>query len=609
MDGKYQRMLRRTAFLLLDIIVCFISALITIYVVENTLRTFYEFLLLIIALIVVQILSLMFFKIYRIRIVDSSLDLMVRGLGALAVSGFLIILIVLFSSKDFSYTFRLVATYWVYSTIFLLGYRIIYRVASSYHFRRGDTDGRPKAIIYGAGEIGSQLVRMYFKNKLGFSIIGFIDDDPMKVHTMVQGIPVIGTSRDLHSMMEQHKPNVLIIAITKLSSDRMKETLDIAGAFKAEVKIVPSLFEVEQGRKSITDLRSIDYADLLGRTLISIDREPIRNMVHNKRVLVTGAGGSIGSEISKQLLSYEPEQLLLLDVDETELHDVSLRLHGYRNEFSNTIMPIVCDVKDSEKIERVFAKYKPELVFHAAAYKHVPMMEYYPEEAVKTNVFGTYNVFSTAVRHQVKRCILISTDKAVNPTNVMGATKRVAELVARMLSTEKTQIICVRFGNVLGSRGSMLPLFLEQIREGLPITVTDRKIIRYFMTIPEAVGLVFLAGALGVGGEVMVLDMGEQVNIYEFAKRLVKYFGDGRSKVIITGLRPGEKLYEEKLSDKDTTIPTDNPKVFKAKVNGMFDASRLQQLIDALNSSDTDDMLKILQDLVPEFSYQGPVQA
>jgi FlaA1/EpsC-like NDP-sugar epimerase len=237
------------------------------------------------------------------------------------------------------------------------------------------------------------------------------------------------------------------------------------------------------------------------------------------------------------------------------------------------------------------------------------MMEYYPEEAIRTNIAGTYTVLSTAVRHKVQRCIVISTDKAVNPTNVMGATKRVSELVASMLTTAETEIVCVRFGNFLGSRGSMLPLFMEQIREGLPITVTDKRIIRYFMTIPEAVSLVFLAGAMGHGGEVMVLDMGEQVNIYEFAKRLVKYFGDGRSEVVITGLRPGEKLYEEKLSDKDRTIPTDNPKVFKAIVNGTLDKENFENLMRDIHSMEPCDLVEHLRNIVPEFTYQGPCKA
>ncbi|MHB8132375.1 MAG: polysaccharide biosynthesis protein, partial [Mobilitalea sp.] len=241
------------------------------------------------------------------------------------------------------------------------------------------------------------------------------------------------------------------------------------------------------------------------------------------------------------------------------------------------------------------------------AYKHVPLMEYYPEEAINTNIAGTYNVFSTAVRHHVKRCILISTDKAVNPTNVMGATKRVAEQIASMLTTKDTEIVCVRFGNVLGSRGSMLPLFIEQINEGLPITVTDKRIIRYFMTISEAVSLVFLAGSMAKGGEVMVLDMGEQVNIYDFAKRLIKYYGNEHNEIIVTGLRPGEKLYEEKLSAQDRTIPTENPKVFKAKVNGTLDKHDFDLLMQNFNTMKPEQLVEFLQKAIPEFSYQGKI--
>jgi len=328
--------------------------------------------------------------------------------------------------------------------------------------------------------------------------------------------------------------------------------------------------------------------------------------VRDRTVLVTGAGGSIGNEICTQLLDYQPKRLLLLDIDETELHDLSLRLHGYTTEFSERIVPIVCDVRDGKKVGEIFARYTPELVFHAAAYKHVPMMEYYPEEAVRTNILGTYNVFSSAVANKADRCILISSDKAVNPTNVMGATKRVAEQIASMLSSPRTEIVCVRFGNVLGSRGSMLPLFMEQIKNGLPITVTDTRIIRYFMTISEAVSLVFLAGAVAKGGEVMVLEMGEPVNIYQFAERLIQYYGDERSRIVVTGLRPGEKLYEERLSDKDTTIPTDNPKLFKAKVNGDLNGHRgiLERFVkeqgDAAAMS-PGEMVAMLKQLVPEY--------
>jgi FlaA1/EpsC-like NDP-sugar epimerase len=260
---------------------------------------------------------------------------------------------------------------------------------------------------------------------------------------------------------------------------------------------------------------------------------------------------------------------------------------------------VVCDVKDSEKIRLVMEQYKPDIVFHAAAYKHVPLMEYYPEEALRTNVMGTHSVLKAAIDCDVSKCIVISTDKAVNPTNVMGATKRMAELIGSSLSTSKTEIVSVRFGNVLGSRGSMLPLFFDQIKRGLPITVTHKDIIRYFMTIPEAVSLVFLAGAIGKGGEVMVLDMGKPIKIYDFAQNLIKRFGDGRSTVIVTGLRPGEKLYEELLTKEDEVIKTSYDKVFKARVENGHDIEIIERFIQEIPASQTDDLLQTLGSYVP----------
>lgn len=608
MSVRLQRILRRIVMVAADVGILYCCALFAVYTVEGSLRLVNSNLPSVLGFIAVQIVFLFVFKIYAIRLVDSSLELAVRGASALFLSLLILLVLMLTETKDFSFSFRLSAAYAAYSVLLVLGYRVVYRVVSSYHVRGANGNGYPRTLVYGAGEIGLQLARQYYKKKLPFTICGFIDDDPVKHHSMVGGVAVLGSLENLGDALKTTRAEVLIIGITNLSSERMKQALDTAEKYGAEVKIVPSLFEMEQGRKGVADIRSINFDDLLGRSPVTFDRTPIREMVNGKRVLVTGAGGSIGSEISRQLLSYQPAQLLLLDIDETELHDLSLRLHNYQAEFSHDIMPIVCDVRNEAKVDRVFAKYRPEIVFHAAANKHVPMMEYYPEEAVRTNVGGTYNVFSAAVRHDTSRCILISTDKAVNPTNVMGATKRVAEMVASMLNNERTEIICVRFGNVLGSRGSMLPLFLEQMRAGLPITVTDKRIIRYFMTIPEAVSLVFLAGAIGRGGEVMVLDMGEQVSIYEFAQRLVKHFGNGQGEVIITGLRPGEKLYEEKLSDRDRTVPTNNPKVFKAVVNGTLDAGEFATLMQSIYSMDSDQLVRILCDLVPEFSYQGPVE-
>jgi FlaA1/EpsC-like NDP-sugar epimerase len=384
----------------------------------------------------------------------------------------------------------------------------------------------------------------------------------------------------------------------------MQKLAVLSKHYSVDVKLAPSMFELSSSNhKSEMDLRSLDYPDLLGRPLISIDRQPILDMIQGKRVMVTGAGGSIGSEICRQLKSFHPAQLLLLDIDETELHDLSLELHDYQQEFSQDIFPICCDIKNKEKIDEIFRTFKPQIVFHAAAYKHVPMMELYPEEAIRTNIPGSYNIMTAAKANHAEKVIVISTDKAVNPTNVMGATKRVVEMEAALLTSDETPIVCVRFGNVLGSRGSMLPLFFQQIKAGVPITVTDKNIIRYFMAIPEAVGLVFRAGAMGNGGEVMVLDMGEPVKIYDFAEKLIDIYGDKeRNKIIITGLRPGEKLYEELLANKDNTIPTTNKRIFKAKVTGTLQKETFEKMLSTIEQDDTKTLLANLNAVVPEYT-------
>jgi FlaA1/EpsC-like NDP-sugar epimerase len=590
-----------------DVICSFLSIFLASYIATESVGAVFTHLAFLAALVAFQILVLWLAKVYAIRLKDSSLELALRGQAALTFSGFIIFIVLLVFTRDVSQASRYFIPYFLCASVSILGYRVLYRMLSTYHFSSSNQEGYPRTLIYGAGEIGAQLARFYFKRKLPYYVLGFIDDDPLKRGTLIQGLPVLGTLEDIDDVLWKERIQELIVAITDLKAESLQVALKSAKLRGAQVHIVPSIFEMERYHKQSLDLRSINYEDFLDRTPVSIDRIPIEAMVRDRCVLVTGAGGSIGNEICTQLLDYGPRKLLLLDIDETELHDLSLRLHGYAREFSDRIMPIVCNVRDSKKVDDIFAAYKPELVFHAAAYKHVPMMEYYPDEAIRTNIVGTYNVFSAAVAHGARRCILISSDKAVNPTNVMGATKRVAEQIASTLSTPETEIVCVRFGNVLGSRGSMLPLFMEQLRLGLPITVTDKRIIRYFMTIPEAVSLVFLAGAMAKGGEVMVLEMGEPVNIYQFAERLIQFYGDERSKIVVTGLRPGEKLYEEKLSDKDTTIPTGNPKVFKAKVNGNLNGHK--QLLEAFvhdtaenrQAMKPEKMMEMLKALVPEY--------
>jgi len=607
MSSKTNRISRHLVLVSADIFCSFLSIFLASYIATESVGAVFTHLPFLAALVAFQILVLWLAKVYAIRLKDSSLELALRGQAALTFSGFVILIILLLFTRDVSQASRYFIPYYLCASVSILGYRVLYRMLSTYHFNPNNQEGYPRTLIYGAGEIGVQLAHSYFKRKLPYYVLGFIDDDPLKRGTLIQGLPVLGTLEDIDDVLWKERIQELIVAITDLKAESLQVALKSAKLRGAQVHIVPSIFEMERYHKESLDLRSINFEDFLDRSPVSIDRTPIEAMVRDRCVLVTGAGGSIGNEICTQLLDYGPRKLLLLDIDETELHDLSLRLHGYAREFSDRIMPIVCNVRDSKKVDDIFAAYKPELVFHAAAYKHVPMMEYYPDEAIRTNILGTHNVFSAAVAHGARRCILISSDKAVNPTNVMGATKRVAEQIASSLSTRETEIVCVRFGNVLGSRGSMLPLFMEQLRLGLPITVTDKRIIRYFMTIPEAVSLVFLAGAMASGGEVMVLEMGEPVNIYQFAERLIQFYGNENSKIVVTGLRPGEKLYEEKLSNKDTTIPTGNPKVFKAKVNADLNGHR--QLLEAFVNDTAENrqamspekMVEMLKALVPEY--------
>ena len=604
---KTSRFSQHFILIFTDILVSILSMFLASYIATESMHQIFAHWFALSLLVAFQILVLWLAKVYAIRLKDSSLELALRGQAALTFSGFVIFIVLLLFARDVSQASRYFIPYYLCTSVSILGYRILYRMARTYRFDRSNEEGYPRTLVYGAGEIGAQLAHFYFKRKLPYYVLGFVDDDPAKRGSLIQGLPVLGTLEDIDGILRERKIQELIIAITDLKAEHLQVALKSAKARGVQVHIVPSIFEMERYHKESLDLRSINFEDFLDRSPVSIDRTPIEAMVRDRCVLVTGAGGSIGNEICTQLLDYGPRKLLLLDIDETELHDLSLRLHGYAREFSDRIMPIVCNVRDSKKVDDIFAVYKPELVFHAAAYKHVPMMEYYPDEAIRTNILGTHNVFSAAVAHGTRRCILISSDKAVNPTNVMGATKRVAEQIASSLSTQETEIVCVRFGNVLGSRGSMLPHFMEQLRLGLPITVTDKRIIRYFMTIPEAVSLVFLAGAMASGGEVMVLEMGEPVNIYQFAERLIQFYGNENSKIVVTGLRPGEKLYEEKLSNKDTTLPTGNPKVFKAKVNADLNGHRqlleafVNDTAEARQAMSPEKMVEMLKALVPEY--------
>lgn len=544
-----------------------------------------------------QLVVLILSKYYRIRISDSSVDLILKACLAL-FAVFIVATIVLGSLYGFTdINVRWSIVYTLCSLAGTLGTRYAYRMFGFYKFH----SNFPKTIVYGAGDVGVTMVRMSHKGAFPYSIIGFIDDNPQLKQRIIQGVSVLGSIDDLEELARNESFDSLIIAVNVISAEKIQRVVEICKRYDIEVKIIPSLFE--QKKANEVSVRDIDYSDLLGRSLITSNTEVVQQMFADKTILVTGAGGSIGSEICQQLMEFAPSKLIVLDIDETELHDLCLRLLHYQAEWNDRVIPVVCDIKNAAKIERIFNQYKPDIILHAAAYKHVPLMERFPEEAILNNICGSYNVFKSAKNNGVKKVIVISTDKAVNPTNIMGATKRVVEMIASAFNSSETEFCCVRFGNVIGSRGSMLPTFLEEIKGGYPITVTDKRIIRYFMAIKEAVGLVFRAATIAKGGEVMVLDMGEPVKIYDFAQKLITTFGDGRSNIVITGLRPGEKLYEELLANKDNTLPTENQKIFRAKVvnNSEYTEEYLANTITKLYEMTPQQMVEFLQKSVPEY--------
>ena len=601
MAGSVRNRIQRQLFLMaVDAVLLILCSMVSMWIVYAAYDATVVLFTVIASLIL--LLSLSLTRFYLIRVSEGSLDLVNRAFTGFLLPSLVSILIPVFLEGYHSSWIPYFVVFWGSSFLCILGVRFAYRSFRTYYTKQTHNNN-PRTVIYGAGELGNALVRQFQRGKLPYHISAFIDDNASLKGTYLLGIKVWGTIDDLAETLVHVRAKVLIIAITHIEQERMFKAVDAAKELGVDIKVIPSLFEMQQGAKEL-DLRNLDYGDLLGRPLISIEKQPIQKMVMNKRVLITGAGGSIGSEICKQLLTYGPSQLILLDIDETELHDLSLRLHNYQKEWSDLIVPVVCDIKNRRKVDRIMEQYRPQLVFHAAAYKHVPLQELYPEEAITTNILGSYAVLKSAKERAVEKVVVISTDKAVNPTNVMGATKRVVELMAGMLNSKETEMVCVRFGNVLGSRGSMLPLFMEQIKAGVPITVTHKDIIRYFMAIPEAVGLVFKAASMAKGGEVMVLDMGQPVRIYDFAQKLVKYYGDGRSQVIVTGLRPGEKLYEELLANKDTTIPTEDKLVFKAQVSNheLSELTFLNHYLTTFQNGSPQEMLKLLHELVPEFN-------
>jgi FlaA1/EpsC-like NDP-sugar epimerase len=468
----------------------------------------------------------------------------------------------------------------------VVGIRLSKRTVSHLLSRGTGCRGARRALVVGAGEAGEQLVRSLKRDgKPGFWPIGFVDDSPRKLGVSIRGVPVLGPRSQLPKLLRLKSVDTVIIAMPSAPSRVIRETVELArkGGAK-EIKVVPFLSELYTGELRVSDMREVRPEDILPREPASVDLRAVDRFLRGKKVLVTGAAGSIGSELCRQILRFSPAQLLAVDFDETGLFNLELDL--FKLFPKADVQVIVADIRDRAKMWSVFHRESPDLVFHAAAYKHVPMMENYPEEAVKTNIFGTQVVVQTACRVGVEAFVLISTDKAVNPVSMMGMSKRVAEMTTLAVGQgTSTRCMAVRFGNVLGSRGSVIPTFLEQIRRGGPVTVTHPDMKRYFMTTSEAVLLVLQAATVGNGGEVFVLDMGEPVKILDIAKDLIRFHGlepDEDIPIVFTGIRPGEKLFEELLTAEEGTQATRYEQIFVAKMNGELPSEVLQAKLHEL---------------------------
>ena len=447
--------------------------------------------------------------------------------------------------------------------------RLTYRTGRRVLIRSRLKEKPSNVLIVGAGSAGDIVIQELKNNpKLLKKPIGIVDDDIKKQCRRMHNVPIIGMVKDIDTIVTKYDIDEIIIAIANISRKDKKNIIEVCKKTKCKLKTIPGIFEIIDGKVDIKKIRDVQIEDLLGRDPVKVNLEEISGYLKNKVVLVTGGGGSIGSELCRQVSSLNPKQLIILDNYENNAYATQqelVRKYGT----SLNLITVIASIREEKRMDDIFKKYKPEVVFHAAAHKHVPLMEKNPSEAVKNNIFGTKNVAVLADKYNVKRFVLISTDKAVNPTNIMGATKRAAEMIIQTMNEKsETEFVAVRFGNVLGSNGSVIPLFKKQIEEGGPITITHPEITRYFMTIPEAVQLVIQAGAMTKGGEIFVLDMGEPVKIVDLAKNLIKLSGfepDVDICIEFTGLRPGEKLYEELLMSEEGLTDTSHEKIFIGK--------------------------------------------
>ncbi|WP_440897995.1 polysaccharide biosynthesis protein [Amphibacillus sp. Q70] len=574
---------RLTLLVLLDSLIVASAILIASWVVYPTMATWSNMTIVVsvIALLSFHHLYAMIFKLYnkvwsyasinelKAIIYAVTLSVVSTGLIQYLVNGFQI------------YRRALIVTWLLYVT-FIGGSRFIWRVYRD-HYISPNKDQK-RTLIVGAGSAGAMIARQLTSGQSDSDLrpIAFVDDDLYKLKMEIFNLPVVGTTKDIQEIVETERIDHIIIAIPSLRNGELKEIIARCSETTAKVKILPKIEDIATGKVAVKALRNIDVEDVLGRPSVELDINAISTYITGNTVMVTGAGGSIGSEICRQLMRFSPKKILLVGHGEYSIYQIDAELKKVYGETETEIIPIIGDVQDRDRIFDIVNTYNPWIIYHAAAHKHVPLMEYNPHEAIKNNVIGTKNVAEAADTFNIHTFVFVSTDKAVNPTNVMGATKRISEMIIQHLATRsETKFVAVRFGNVLGSRGSVIPLFKEQIANGGPVTVTHPDMTRYFMTIPEASRLVIQAGTLARGGEIFVLDMGEPVKIVDLAKNLIKLSGYTTDEIEIkfSGIRPGEKMFEELLNEAEIHPEEIFEKIYIGKTN-QVDINPIFQLIE-----------------------------
>ncbi|MFP3123357.1 polysaccharide biosynthesis protein [Ectobacillus funiculus] len=494
--------------------------------------------------------------------------------------------------------FRLLAITWMIHVLLIGGSRFLWRMFRDAYFKNGSN--KKRTLIIGAGSAGTMVARQLLNNHDAELLpVAFIDDNVKKQQLDILGIPVVGGNDQIESVVRNLDIDNIVIAIPSLNKKELNTIFQECSKTRAKTQILPMLEDLVTGKISVNQFRDVEVEDLLGREPVELDMGTISEYVTNKVVLVTGAGGSIGSEICRQISKFNPEKLILLGHGENSIYSIEMELKDTYRHTQIEFVTEIADLQDAEKMMLVMEAHHPHVVYHAAAHKHVPLMERNPEEAVKNNVIGTMNVAQAANWHGVQTFVMISSDKAVNPTSVMGSTKRLAEMLIQHMDTiSKTRFVAVRFGNVLGSRGSVIPLFKKQIQKGGPVTVTHPDMVRYFMTIPEASRLVIQAGALAKGGEIFVLDMGEPVKIVDLAKNLIKLSGNSVEEIGLefTGMRPGEKLFEELLKDDEAHEQQVYPKIYVGKTSNLYIAE-IEEVISTYSSLNKEELRERLLEL------------